>query len=81
MARTARLPEPTSLLDQVDTWLAEQKDRDACAEVLIERYVDEMVPQAPGVPRGNIRRTEVDGRAVGYCYATALQVLREKLRI
>jgi hypothetical protein len=68
-----------SLAERVDSLRARYAELDEQSEQIIEEFVSNLAAETPGVPKDNLRQTEIDSRSRGYSYIAALRTLKEKL--
>jgi hypothetical protein len=68
-----------SLAERVDSLLERHAELKKQSEQIIDEFASNLAAETPGVPKDNLRQTEIDSRAHGYSYVAALRTLRGKL--
>jgi len=70
--------EPTRL-ERIDDLLRRYSELDSDAEQEWGDWLDSVMPQFPGVPRGSIEMTELTARSHGLSHRMVLERLRSKV--
>jgi hypothetical protein len=77
----AKLSKPVTMTipARIEELLEEYASLDERAEELIAEHIAAVKAAAPSQPLAVLRNIEIDNRAQGYSYASALRVLRGRL--